>query len=330
MLLLLIGTACSDKEKEWPVIQGKTMGTDYSVIYDPAATRIVWKRLKDQIDDLLSNINNSMSTYIDDSELSLLNQVNMQIPIVISDELFHVINSAQQVSEITGGAFDITVGPLVNLWGFGPNPSQRSVPSDEDIQFVQQHVGFKKLILDEPTSSITKTNSMMYIDLSGIAKGYAVDRIARHLDSLNITSYLVDIGGELVGRGKNQNNEPWRIGIEKPELLSREVQRIATLDNMAMATSGDYRNYFEKNGVRYSHTIDPTTGKPITHRLASVTVLHQQCMLADAYATAFQVMGPDRSLALANQLNLPLYMIVKSKDGFEERYNDVFKQYLTD
>lgn len=326
---VLLLTGCTKKTGDWPVIQGETMGTYFSVIYQAEGNRVVRKRLKDQIENILKDINQTMSTYIDDSELSLLNQVSMQFPVVISEELFHVINSAQSISEITGGAFDVTIGPLVNLWGFGPVPGN-TVQSENDISFVMEQVGYEKLILDETSATISKTKDMMYIDLSAIAKGYAVDRIAMHLDMLNINNYLVDIGGDLIGKGDNKNGQAWQIGIEKPDPYARNVQTMVSLDNMGMATSGDYRNYFEQDGVRYSHTLDPTTGKPVMHNLASVTVLHAQCMQADALATALLVMGADAGMALAEKLELPVYMIIKTDTGFEARHNSYFDEYLPD
>lgn len=305
------------------------MGTYYNVSYQVEGSRVVRKRLKDQIDGLLHNINQSMSTYIEDSELSLLNQVSMQFPVVISEELFSVISTARQISEQTRGAFDVTIGPLVNLWGFGPVPGNR-IPTDEDISFNMKHVGYEKLILNQANSTITRTRDMMYIDLSAIAKGYAVDRIAAHLDMLNIKNYLVDIGGELVAKGKNRSDLAWQIGIEKPDPYARDVQTILTLDNMAMATSGDYRNFFVQDGKRYSHTLDPKTGKPVTHSLVSVTVLHEECIKADAFATALLVLGEDAGMTLANELALPAYMIVKTESGFEVRTNTYFDEYVPD
>lgn len=329
LFTVLMVSGCKKTTEDWPVIRGETMGTSYSVTYQAEGNRVVRKRLKDQIENILKDINQKMSTYIDDSELSLLNQISMQFPVVISEELFYVINSAQSISELTGGAFDVTIGPLVNLWGFGPVQGNK-VPTENDISFVMEQVGYEKLILDETSSTISKTTDMMYIDLSAIAKGYAVDRIAMHLDMLNINNYLVDIGGDMLGKGKNKNEQAWQIGVEKPDPYARDVQTIVSLDNMGMATSGDYRNYFEQDGVRYSHTLDPTTGKPVMHNLASVTVLHAQCMQADALATALLVMGADAGMVLAEKLELPVYMIFKTEAGFEARHNSYFDQYLPD
>ncbi len=326
----LLITACTDQEVSKSVqINGQTMGTTYSVTYKPIADGPERDALYKEIELLLTEINQSMSTYIDDSELSRFNQTEAGLETMLSKELFYVIKSAVKVSQISDGAFDITVGPLVNLWGFGPTPVHRQPPPETELQRVQEFIGYEKLSLDPDKLSISKANENMYIDLSGIAKGYAVDRIAQHMDSYDIQHYLIDIGGDLLALGVNDENQPWQIGIEQARPYSREVQRIVSLDKKAMATSGDYRNYFEQNGIRYSHTLDPKTGAPITHSLASVTVLHESCMFADALATALMVMGPEAALELANQQQLPIYMLVKSENDFIERYNESFRIYLS-
>jgi thiamine biosynthesis lipoprotein len=321
--------ACQSQNKELVTINGLTMGTTYSIKIVAADIALDDKKIHTDIESILTEINQSMSTYIADSELSLFNQSRITDWQVLSADLYRVIQHAITVSTISNGAFDITLGPLVNLWGFGPDPYTRDIPTDSVIQSIKQHTGFEKLDFDESTQRISKSDPVVTIDLSGIAKGFAVDKIAQYLNGLGIADYLVEIGGELIGKGTNVKQQAWQIGIEQANPLERSVQRIVNLDNIAMATSGDYRNYFEKDGVRYSHTIDPVTGKPISHTLAAVTVLHRSAMHADALATAFMVSGPEKSLALANEVGVALYMIIKTDAGFEERYNDRFKPYLT-
>ena len=228
---------------------------------------------------------------------------------LISDDLFKVISHANTISKTTNGAFDITVGPLVNLWGFGPNKSENKIPSNEEIELIKKNIGYKKIYLNKETTSIKKLHPDLYVDLSGIAKGFAVDKIALYLNSYNLENYLVEIGGELIAKGTNEDNEVWQIGIENP---NNNLAKIIGLKDIAMATSGDYRNYFEKNGVRYSHTINPNTGKPIKHKLASVTVLDKTAMNADALATAFMVLGPAKTIELANELKIGVYLITVS------------------
>jgi len=328
-ILLTSLCACQNSNEELVAINGLTMGTSYSIKIVPNGNQLDKNTVHTNIENILTDINQSMSTYINDSELSLFNQSKITDWQVFSEDLYRVIEHGTQVSAISNGAFDVTVGPLVNLWGFGPHPYNRAIPSDPVIQSVKQHIGYEKLNFDAAAHRIAKSDPAITIDLSGIAKGFAVDKIAQYLNELGIEDYLVEIGGELIGKGTNANDLAWQIGIEHAKPLERSVQRVISLDNIAMATSGDYRNYFEKDGVRYSHTIDPVTGKPIHHRLAAVTVLHSSAMHADTLATAFMVSGPEKSLALANEIGVALYMIIKTNTGFEERYNERFKPFQT-
>ena len=322
--------ACSGSGSEVLKFNGLTMGTTYSIKIITNNEYPEKTQIQAEIDQILTDINQAMSTYIDNSELSILNQTKNTDWQTLSDELFYVIEHANKISTLTNGAFDVTVGPLVNLWGFGPEPFTNEIPSDTVIESIKQHTGYDKLQLSPATKQIVKTDSEIYIDLSGIAKGYAVDAIANYLDETGFTRYLVEVGGELIGKGKNANDIYWQIGIEKVNPLKRSVQRIISLNNIAMATSGDYRNYFEINGIRYSHTINPTTGKPVTHHLASVTVLHESSMIADALATAFMVLGPEKTMALAKSQKLPVYIITKTDSGFEEKYNEYFTPFLSE
>lgn len=330
-IFICIISACQTAPDKLYTISGLTMGTTYSIKLIPQNNFIDEEAIHVDIEQILADINQSMSTYIADSELSLLNQSTASGWQNLSDDLYSVIEHANNVSLITNGAFDVTVGPLVNLWGFGPgvDPYIREIPSDSKLQSIKQHTGYKKIKLESSSKQISKFDPDIYIDLSGIAKGFAVDKIARYLDKQNIQNYLVEIGGELIGKGLNLNQQAWQIGIEQPKSLERSVQRIVALNNIAMATSGDYRNYFEKDGIRYSHTIDPATGKPIIHNLASVTVLAKSSMHADALATAFMVLGTDKTHTLANKLGIAVYTLSKSTIGFEERYNSQFNPYLS-
>lgn len=330
IILLISISACQWQNKALITISGLTMGTTYSVKIVPKNIDIDKSIIHTNIDNILTGINQSMSTYIDDSELSRFNQSKISDWQTLSEDLYSVIEHANKVSLISNGAFDITVGPLVNLWGFGPDPYTRAIPTDQVIKSIKQHTGFEKLSFNKSTHQISKSDPDITIDLSGIAKGFAVDKIANYLDRQNFQNYLVEIGGELIGKGTNATQHAWRIGIERPTPLKRSIQRIIKIKDLAMATSGDYRNYFEKDGVRYSHTIDPETGKPVNHRLASVTVLSKSTMNADALATAFMVLGTDKAISLANKLGIAVYTIIKTDTGFDERYNDYFKPYLSD
>ncbi len=330
VILLASICACQNQNKELIAISGMTMGTTYSVKIVPNNIVLDKSVIHADIEEILTDINQAMSTYIDDSELSRFNQSKITDWQNLSEDLYFVIEHANNVSLITNGAFDVTVGLLVNLWGFGPDPFTREIPTDSVIQSIKQHTGYENIAFDKSSSQISKSDPDIYIDLSGIAKGFAVDEIASYLDKQNYQNYMVEIGGEVIGKGTKANQKAWQIGIEQANPLKRSVQRIINLENLAMATSGDYRNYFEKEGTRYSHTIDPMTGYPINHKLASVTVLDKSAMHADALATAFMVLGPVETLSLANELGIAVYLIIKTETGFEERYNDHFKLFLSD
>ena len=331
IIFLIIGvSACQQTNYEILALNGLTMGTTYSVKINADNAFVEKNQISDDIDEILSEINQSMSTYIKESELSNINFSTISDWQSLSDDLFEVIDHAINVSLKTNGAFDITIAPLVNLWGFGPDKLQNKIPTDEIIELTKQNTGYKKISIDKSLKKISKLDPNLHIDLSGIAKGFAVDKIARYLDKRGFKNYLVEIGGELIGKGLNKDNQIWQIGIENPGNNIDTIKRIVQLKDMAMATSGNYMNYFEKDGVRYSHTINPVTGKPIKHKLASVTVLDNSAMNADALATAFMVLGPEKALSLANNLKIAVYLIIKDGKSFEEKYNDYFTPYLSD
>ena len=323
----MIGTgACQNNNYKIVLINGLTMGTTYSIKIKTADAVVNQEKIRADIEKILLEINQKMSTYIVDSELSVINFSNSLDSNLISDDLFKVISHANTISKTTNGAFDITVGPLVNLWGFGPNKSENKIPSNEEIELIKKNIGYMKIYLNKETTSIKKLHPDLYVDLSGIAKGFAVDKIALYLNSYNLENYLVEIGGELIAKGTNEDNEVWQIGIENP---NNNLAKIIGLKDIAMATSGDYRNYFEKNGVRYSHTINPNTGKPIKHKLASITVLDKTAMNADALATAFMVLGPAKTIELANELKIGVYLIIKNDENFYEEYNEYFEPFIS-
>lgn len=308
-------------------LTGSTMGTYYSVKYIAEGDLPNQTAVQSEIDARLELVNDQMSTYRKDSELSRFNQLTDSRPFTVSKDTAKVVKEAIRLNQLSGGALDVTVGPLVNLWGFGPEGRPDRVPTDAQIAERRALTGIEFLAVDG--NNLIKTNPGLYVDLSSIAKGFGVDVVAEYLASLGIDNYLVEIGGELQLKGVNGEGHPWRIAIEKPSNEQQTVQEIIAPGDMAIATSGDYRNYFEENGGRYSHTIDPTTAKPINHRLVSVTVLDKSCMTADGLSTAFMVMGPDKALTLANQENIPAFFIVKTDNGFQEVASDAFKQYLT-
>ncbi|WP_374053597.1 FAD:protein FMN transferase [Xenorhabdus taiwanensis] len=310
-------------------LDGQTMGTYYSVKYVADSSTPAPENLQKDIDRLLEEVNDQMSTYRPNSELSRFNQsreVNKPFP--VSAATAKVVKEAIRVNKLTEGALDVTVGPLVNLWGFGPEGRITKAPTDEELDMRRAWTGIDNLSVEG--NNLLKSIPELYVDLSSIAKGYGVDVVAEYLESHHINNYMVDIGGEVRTSGNNGKGNSWRIAIEKPSDsgMAQSAQEIIEPGNMSVATSGDYRNYFEQNGVRYSHTINPQTGRPITHNLVSITVIAPTCMSADGFSTGLDVLGPEKGMEVAEKLNIPVFMIVKTKDGFEERYNTAFKAYL--
>ncbi len=309
-------------DSAYKLMRGSTMGTSYA-IKAKLPDSVSPEKLHDDIEKQLQDFNQIMSTYIDTSEISLLNQSPVQQEIEISEALREVIEISLDVSEKTGGAFDITVGPLVNLWGFGP-VEVSSAPNEAHVEAVMGRVGVKNIVLHN--NMLTKT-AEIEMDLSAVAKGHATDVIGELLEENNVDHYMIEIGGEIKLRGMSPSGHVWRIGVEKPALGREGAVQVVAGENIAIATSGDYRNFYEKDGKRISHTIDPTTGMPIEHALASVTVVTEHGGYADAYATALNVLGPDKGFALAEELGLAAFFIVREGDDFGVKYTTNFEQY---
>ncbi|NHB61580.1 FAD:protein FMN transferase [Photorhabdus sp. RW14-46] len=324
---VLLLAACDGLEQK--NIHGQTMGTYYSIKFVTGSSAPSPEALQKEIDRLLEEVNGQMSTYRPDSELSRFNQ-SRQIdrPFPVSPATAKVVKEAIYINKLTDGALDVTVGPLVNLWGFGPEGHVTKAPSASELEKRREWTGIDKLVVEG--NSLIKTVPELYIDLSSIAKGYGVDVVAEYLESQNIKDYMVDIGGEVRTSGHNGKDLLWRIAIEKPSDtgMAQNAQEVIMPGNMSIATSGDYRNYFEQNGVRYSHTIDPKTGNPISHNLVSITVIAPVCMSADGLSTGLNVLGPEKGMEVAENLNIPVFMIIKTKNGFEERYSKAFEPYL--
>ncbi len=315
------------------VIEGTTMGTTYSVKLVSSGDTKDPARFADAPDiarTVLQTIDNMMSTYKPDSELSRFNQHKDTSPFPVSREMIEVFTIARRISDMSGGAFDITVGPLVNAWGFGPENRGGKIPTDSEIDALKQRVGYTKIVIDSDASTLRKTQPDVYCDLSAIAKGYGVDQVAKALDSLGIANYLVVVGGEVRAKGVNAQGHPWQVAVEQPDAVERTPYRVVSLSNCAISTSGDYRNYFEKNGQRYSHEIDPKTGRPVTHRLASASVVVDTSAFTDAFATAMMVLGPEKAYDLALTRGLAVFLLIRREDGkFDERQTPAFAALLT-
>ncbi|WIO73106.1 FAD:protein FMN transferase [Porticoccaceae bacterium LTM1] len=316
-------TACQQPPQELK-FSGPTMGTTYHVTVIPGEVSAS-ENLDQVILDALNRINDQMSTYQPDSDLSKFNELPIGEVVELPAEFAAVMKISEQAYTDTEGAFDPTVGPLVDLWGFGPRDTGDVVPDADAIADALAEMGFEGLELDG--ERLIKHEDVR-LDLSAVAKGYAAELVSNELRSLGLYNHLVEVGGEMRLSGVKGNGERWKIGIEQPNLGQGAVNLAVSLTDAGVATSGDYRNYFEQNGVRYSHTIDPRTGYPVTHKLASVTVIADNAGYADAMATAFMVLGSEKSLVLAEKLDLAIYLIVKQGDSFVTLHSSRFEHFL--
>ncbi len=331
LILLFAFTGCGKTPHELGssqplVLSGQTMGTYYRVTIANSPNEISEHDLKAVIETKLEDINDKMSTYREDSELSRFNQYSQTDWFPVSQDTITVIAEALKIHRLSGGAFDVTVGPLVNLWGFGPPGKRVEPPAADQIKRTLQKIGSQHLQLQVSPPALKKTNPALYVDLSAIAKGYAVDAVAVSLESLGINDFIVDIGGDMLAKGRKVDGSLWKIAIENPTAGQREIHRTIGVSGLAVATSGDYRNYFEIEGQRFSHEIDPRTGYPIKHTLASVTVLDPSCMVADAWATALIILGPEEGFKMVEQSNFEAYFIIKGPDKFLEKETPGFQQ----
>jgi len=309
LVFLIVATVIilAENKPEFRTSQGAVFGTTYHITYNHNAD------LSTDITRVLKDVDNSLSTFNANSTISLVNK-NLQVEL---DSMFlYVFHLAQHVAETTSGAFDITVAPAVNAWGFG---FKNAETIDNDlIDSLKQIVGYQ--MVKEENGVIVKEDNRIMLDCSAIAKGFGCDVVAALFDSVGIADYMVEIGGEIVVKGLNSKGSDWRIGISKPTddslATETELQTVLELTNRAMATSGNYRNFYYKDGKKYAHTIDPATCRPVNHNLLSVTVLAENCAVADAYATAMMVLGLERSLELCKKLeNVDAYFIYQDNEG---------------
>ena len=306
-------------------LTGGTMGTRFSVTIAEPIEEPLRNQLQRDIEAQLADLENAMSTYLVDSEISRFNSSTSTGWFAVSESTCYAVQAAQGVSRLSGGAFDVTVGPLVNLWGFGPATVELKPPPQAAIDAALERVDYRRLHTDCDRPALRKERADVYVDLSAYAKGLGVDEVAELLEAGGIENYLVEIGGEIKLHGVDAGGDQWAVAIETPSGDRRTASRIVSLSDKAMATSGDYRNFFEYEGQRYSHTIDPRTGRPTRHGLASVTVIADRAALADALATALLVLGPDEGLALARREGIAAYFQVRSADGFAEQETPAFQ-----
>lgn len=312
-------------------LQGSTMGTSWQVQVATTEQDVRLEATGAGITAALNRLDRDIfSTYAQESELSRLNTTPVGSSLPVSRELQEVLLLSRTINRQSFGTFDVTVGPLVNLWGFGPEPAQ-GVPSEDAIAAARNRLGADQYIVDARAGTVQR-NADITLDLSAIAKGYAVDKVADLLLAAGYHHFLVEIGGEVRVQGWRSPGQAWRVAIESPQSALDVQLPFARVDNLgeglALAGSGDYRNYFEQDGKRYSHEINPLTGRPIEHALAAVTVMSETAAEADAWATAMMVLGPVDGPLLAERLELPVYFIIRGVDGLESRYTPGFERYL--
>lgn len=323
MFLVFLLVGCQQQEVDKPLYRvdytDLTMGTQFTVKIPHLPDTVTPQALKDLIKLRLNELDSQFSTYQSTSEISRVNAQPSGQWITVTPAFAKVLTEAVRINKLSHGAFDPTIGPLVNLWGFGPDPSAAEIPAREKIQSLLAVTGTENMAWDASRLTFKKLKDNLFLDFSALAKGYAVDEIAHLLEGHQVNNFMIEIGGELRLKGVSGAGRSWRIAVEKPTVDRRTIQQILAVSDVAIASSGDYRNYFEKAGVRYSHTIDPRTGYPIAHTVVSVTVLHESTMTADAFATTFMVLGEEKGLELAKQQNLAVLFILKTDDGFVER-----------
>ena len=313
---LSILAACSQPE-DW-MIQGSAMGTSYTIRISHPPADLSQDELATMLAAEIERVEALMSTYRPESELSQFNRSDSTDWVHVSDDTAIVVEAAQEISRKTNGAFDITVGPLVDIWGFGPRMDVNGRPSDEEIAQALSHVGYQKLEVRHEPPALRKSDPLLHVDLSAIAKGYGVDQAAQVLIDQGIEDYMVEIGGDLKAAGYNHEGNPWRIAVERPIPGDRALLEVVAVEDMAIATSGDYRNFFMQDSVLYSHTLDSRTGRPVTHKIASVSVRARSAMLADGWATALLAMG-EKGLEIAAEQEIAALMVERDGDALHEK-----------
>ncbi|MGQ0658584.1 MAG: FAD:protein FMN transferase [Chromatiales bacterium] len=301
------------------------MGTTYEIKYvAPADSVALRSELQPGVTAILDAIDRQMSTYRADSELSRFNLSATTDWVPVSADVVTVVSEALRLSEWSGGALDITVGPLVDLWGFGPQRREPRIPSTAEIAAAKTTVGYRRIQARADPPAVRKDNAGVRVDLNAIAPGFAVDRLAALLKGHGVGDFLVELGGEVYAHGRRPDGGKWRVAIER---ANGGVEKVVELDGVGLSTSGNYRNYFEVDGERYPHEIDPASGWPVRHSGVSVTVIAESCMRADAMSTALLVIGPERGHALAERHNLPALFQITTPTGIEARPTRPFHRF---
>ncbi|MGA8138933.1 MULTISPECIES: FAD:protein FMN transferase [Pseudomonas] len=302
---------------------GPTMGSTYSIQYVRHAGGPAVAEVKPAVEAILAEVDRQMSTYRGDSDIERFNELPAHSCQVMPSSILELVRVGEQLSLDSDGAYDLTVEPLMNLWGFGPQGREEKVPDAARLAEVRQRVGHRYLRIDG--DQLCK-DAAVEVDFNSIAAGYTVDRIVARLQALGLDSFLAEATGELKAVGKKPDGSPWRIALEVPRDDEQVAQRIIALDGYGVSTSGDYRNYFEQDGKRYSHTFDALTGAPITHNLASVTVIHPSTLMADGFSTLLLILGPERGWDYAEKHMIAAFFVMRADTGFVTRTNQAFER----
>ncbi|MEM6933619.1 MAG: FAD:protein FMN transferase, partial [Pseudomonadota bacterium] len=311
MSLMLLVVAC-DEDPTTLSLTGETMGTTYNIVAVDRTGSSNLEEVSDAVEETLTRVNAGMSNWDPNSEISRFNAVKHTEPVPVSAELADVMQASIDIHARSGGLFDVTLGPLIELWGFGVRRSEDPIPTDREIAEALDRVGQSKFVaLTRIPDTLRKSRPDTSIYLAAIAKGHGVDEIALTLRALGFEDFMVEIGGDLFATGLSTDDKPWRIGIERPDAQDRVVEEIIELSGYGLATSGDYRNYFEENGIRYPHILDARTGRPMTHKTASATVIADTAMLADGWATAMLALGSERGMQIAEEQGLAVFFITR-------------------
>ncbi|HEX4000932.1 MAG TPA: FAD:protein FMN transferase [Pirellulales bacterium] len=321
--LFAVATSSSNAAVEEPTFAGPAQGTTYRVRLGEPLDVPALSAVRGEIDAILAGVDRQMSRYHSDTEVSQFNRSRSTDWLAVSPDLAAVVRAAIAIHDRSGGTFDITVAPLVDLWGFGPRGGMGHVPPADEIARVRHSVGSELIAVRVDPPALRKTRPEVALDLNGIAPGFAVDRIARALERRGVTNYLIRLDGHIRARGHAFDGRPWRVGIDRPTEIPSGVQLALEPGDAALSTSGDYRHYFLQDGHRYSHIIDPRTGRPIAHAATSVSIVAGDCLTADAWAKALMVLGPIDGVRLANERGIAAYYVVRrAGEGGETRETD--------
>jgi thiamine biosynthesis lipoprotein len=302
---------------------GPTMGSTYSIKYARHAGLPASAEVRVEVESILAEVDRQMSTYRSDSDIERFNGLPANRCQAMPASILELVRVGEQLSVQSEGSYDLTVEPLLNLWGFGPQAREEKVPTTEALAEVRQRVGHGHLRIDG--DQLCK-DAAVEVDFSSIAAGFAVDTIAAKLDALGINNFLVEVTGELKASGKKLDGSPWRIALEEPRDDQQVVERIVAIDGYGLSTSGDYRNYFEQGGARFSHTFDARTGAPVSHTLASVTVIHPSALMADGLSTLLLILGPERGWDYAEKHDIGAFFVIRADTGFVTRTNHAFER----